>query len=122
MGAELAASVRRLRADEWTIYRELRLRALAESPDAFGSTLELEEGKPDEHWMERVAFAANSQSQMLLVAQVGTERVGVALGSDRPGCHPSGNTRRDEWTDGEKQDLRRMPGSRARERGRAEDS
>jgi ribosomal protein S18 acetylase RimI-like enzyme len=84
MGADLAVSIRRFRADEWSTYRELRLRALADSPDAFGSTLELEEGKPNEHWSERVAFAANSESQMLLVAEVGKERVGLALGAIVP--------------------------------------
>jgi ribosomal protein S18 acetylase RimI-like enzyme len=84
MGAELAASIRRLRAEEWSIYRKLRLRALADSPGSFGSTLELEEGKPDEHWMERVALAANSESQMLLLAELGMEPVGVALGAIAP--------------------------------------
>ena len=85
MQAERAVSIRRLRADEWKIYRELRLRALADSPDAFGSTLELEEVKPDDHWKERVAFAASSESQMLVMAEFGTERVGLALGAVPPG-------------------------------------
>lgn len=61
--------------------------ALAESPDAFGSTLELEEVKPDEYWSERVAFAANSESsepQVLLTAELGEERVGLALGAIVP--------------------------------------
>jgi ribosomal protein S18 acetylase RimI-like enzyme len=76
-----AVSVRRFRVDEWPIYRELRLRALANNPEAFCSTLELEQIKPDEHWSERVAFAASSGSQALLVAEFGGERVGLALGA-----------------------------------------
>jgi ribosomal protein S18 acetylase RimI-like enzyme len=77
-------SVRRFRADEWPAYRELRLRALADSPDAFCSTLELEEAKPDQHWADRVSSSASSSSQLLLVAESGTERVGLALGVIAP--------------------------------------
>lgn len=36
------ASERRLGRHEWRVYRDLRLRALSESPDAFGSTSERE--------------------------------------------------------------------------------
>lgn len=54
--------VRRLTADEWQIDRELRLAALAESPNAFSSTLEAEERVSDEEWRERlehrIRFAA----------------------------------------------------------------
>jgi len=75
-----AISVRPFRADEWRSYRELRLRALADSPEAFCSTFEAEAAKPDEHWSERVASSVKSESQLLLVAESGTERVGLALG------------------------------------------
>lgn len=42
--------VRRLKPDEWAAFREIRLRALAEAPDAFGGTLADESTKSDEHW------------------------------------------------------------------------
>jgi ribosomal protein S18 acetylase RimI-like enzyme len=70
--------------DEWATNRDLRLRALSDSPDAFGSTLELEQRRPDEYWRERVAFAFNSALQMLLVAESATEPVGLALGWTDP--------------------------------------
>ena len=38
-------SIRPARPDEWPIWRELRLRALTESPDAFGETLASVQGK-----------------------------------------------------------------------------
>ncbi|MEO8185002.1 MAG: GNAT family N-acetyltransferase [Deltaproteobacteria bacterium] len=75
-----AVSVRRFRADEWQAYRQLRLRALADAPDAFGSTLEVEGAKPDEYWADRLSFAAHSPAQLLLMAELGAERVGLALG------------------------------------------
>lgn len=49
--------VRRLRADEWRALRELRLRALAADPAAFGSTLERELAFTDATWQERSASA-----------------------------------------------------------------
>jgi ribosomal protein S18 acetylase RimI-like enzyme len=73
-------SVRRLRAGEWQAYRDLRLRALRDSPDAFGSTLEIEQAKPDAYWVERLSSAATSPSQLPLVAEAGADFVGLAWG------------------------------------------
>lgn len=45
-----------LTADEWPLFRELRLEALREAPYAFGSTLESWQGDGDteERWRERL--------------------------------------------------------------------
>ena len=42
--------VRRARADEWEALREIRLAALADSPDAFGSTLAEEREADEARW------------------------------------------------------------------------
>lgn len=43
--------VRRIGAEDWAIWRELRLRALADAPEAFGTTLEEVLGRDtEEHW------------------------------------------------------------------------
>lgn len=42
--------VRPVEPSEWRALRALRLRGLAESPDAFGSSLDSERRRPDEHW------------------------------------------------------------------------
>jgi GNAT superfamily N-acetyltransferase len=43
--------IRRLEPDDWRAFRELRLAALAESPDAFGSTLERERDATESQWL-----------------------------------------------------------------------
>jgi hypothetical protein len=49
---EASASIRRFDRDEWPTYRAVRLRALGDSPDAFGSTLAREEALTDAEWAE----------------------------------------------------------------------
>lgn len=52
--------VRRIERDEWPTYRDMRLRALRDSPDAFGSTFEIESVRPDHIWASRVSEASCS--------------------------------------------------------------
>ena len=77
-------SVRRLGAHEWRAYREIRLRALADSPDAFGTTLETAREWPDAHWIERLASAAASERHLPLVVEEGGALVGLAWGMIDP--------------------------------------
>lgn len=43
-------SIRRFKPAEWHTYKTLRLRALDDSPDAFGSTLEVELARALSSW------------------------------------------------------------------------
>ena len=73
-------SIRTFAADEWRLYRDLRVRALADSPNAFGSTLAAEAGRPDAEWARRLASSADLRVSRPLVAELGGELVGLAWG------------------------------------------
>jgi len=70
--------VRAFRPSEWRAYREIRLRALADSPDAFGSTLAVEESTPAERWESSLARAATSGVDLPLLAEVDRRAAGLA--------------------------------------------
>jgi ribosomal protein S18 acetylase RimI-like enzyme len=56
--AQPTAEIRRLQPAQWAAVREVRLAALAESPGAFFSTLELEQAFDEQEWRRRLAETA----------------------------------------------------------------
>jgi len=75
-----AVSVRPFRADEWRTYRALRLRSLADAPDAFARTLAEEEGRSDREWSDLLVASTSSPLQRSIVAELGGRAVGLAYG------------------------------------------
>ena len=73
-------SIRTFASHEWRTYKALRLRALADSPDAFGSTLAEEEGRPNTEWSSRLASGVDSRLDLPLLAVVDSEPTGLAWG------------------------------------------
>jgi GNAT superfamily N-acetyltransferase len=72
-------NVRALGEEDWQQYRDIRLTALQESPDAFVATREQEEGLDEEAWRERMRRARR------LVAERDGAMVGVvSLGPGDP--------------------------------------
>jgi predicted GNAT family acetyltransferase len=68
---------------QWRTSRDIRLRALADAPDAFCSTLEHEQGFDESAWRSRLDRAHT------VFAWEGTDAVGVATG--KPDPHEEGS-------------------------------
>ena len=73
-----AFSIRPFLADEWPAYRAIRLRALADAPDAFGSALAAEEALAPETWAARLARSTTSGIDRALAAEMNGALVGLA--------------------------------------------
>jgi GNAT superfamily N-acetyltransferase len=73
-------SIRTFAPKEWGTYKDLRLRALADSPAAFGSTLAQEADRPDTEWSSRLASGIESRLDLPLLAELGSEPIGLAWG------------------------------------------
>ena len=71
--------VRALQADEWELFRDLRLRSLEDAPDAFRPTLAEEQALSDDEWIDLVASTVEHPRGLLLVAEQGGGAVGVAF-------------------------------------------
>ncbi|MBB5357408.1 GNAT superfamily N-acetyltransferase [Rhodanobacter sp. ANJX3] len=80
MPAHRAITVRTFKATEFRTYRNLRLSALEESPNAFSSTLALEQSHTDDEWDSRLRVASNSGFDLPLIGYVGAKTAGLAWG------------------------------------------
>lgn len=65
--------VRTITADDWSLLRDVSLRALADSPDAFRTTLAETKAHPEDFWRQR----AEGSARILVVLEDGR---GVAMG------------------------------------------
>jgi GNAT superfamily N-acetyltransferase len=85
--------VRPLRADEWPLLRELRLRALADAPDAFARTHAEEAAAPERMWRDRAAGGPDIVTLLATTAPEGdgawtaTGMATVRLEGEPPGGH-----------------------------------
>ena len=79
-----STTVRSFSHAEWPLYKALRLRALEESPNAFGSTLALELKRTDIAWCERLKNAASSGQDCAFLAEVEGTPSGLAWAKADP--------------------------------------
>ena len=80
-------AVRPIQAHEWAMYRDLRLRALQEAPDAFGSSFAAEAMRSDPAWAQRILAATTSGKDCPLFAFDGEQVCGLIwckLSADNP--------------------------------------
>lgn len=80
----MRVEVRRIRTDEWLKLREIRLEALADTPEAFITTLAEAETYPDDVWKDRARSGALGGLQTTMIAVDGEHTVGMAIGLLRP--------------------------------------
>ncbi len=76
-----AWSIERMEPDDWQRVRAVRLRSLADAPDAFGTQLEEDEARPLGEWRERLA---NPVAVTFLAVRAGTD-VGITVSLPWPG-------------------------------------
>jgi len=69
--------VLRLPVEKWKEYRDLRLRALKEDPEAFSSAYSASVDQPEAFWKGRLADAARGERAWLLLAKQDNKLVGM---------------------------------------------
>jgi len=61
--------VRRIAPGDWREWKASRLRALADAPDAFASTLATEEGESDDSWRSYARYCSAAQTSAAFLAR-----------------------------------------------------
>jgi GNAT superfamily N-acetyltransferase len=79
------SAVRRIRPDDWRRLRDVRLRALADSPTAFATTHTEAAARPDEFWQDRALLGGRASTESMFVAEDGKRFAGLA------GCYTDGD-------------------------------
>ena len=79
----MEVTVRTFDETEWAIYRDLRLAALADSPDALGGTLAQSSQRADSAWRSRLVAAA-PDTDLPLICEVEGSPGGLAWGRIEP--------------------------------------
>jgi GNAT superfamily N-acetyltransferase len=72
--------IRRLGRDETALFRDLRLRALADAPTAFAETIMEASAQPPEYWDTLTASVTRPDGQVMVVAEADGRAVGMAFG------------------------------------------
>lgn len=93
-----ALVIRRIGVDEADRYRDIRMRALAEAPEAFATTYEEAAARPGRWWHDMVAEMASRSDTGLWLAEDGERWVGLA-GSFTPPDDPDVIELMQVWTD-----------------------
>jgi ribosomal protein S18 acetylase RimI-like enzyme len=80
----MGVSVRSITEQDWELSRALRLRALAEDPDAFASSLEKERGFADAQWQAWSRSNAERRATAGFYASLDGVEVGLIVGVRKP--------------------------------------
>jgi GNAT superfamily N-acetyltransferase len=82
----MAVDVRRIKADEWMLLRDLRLRSLQDAPEAFGQRYDEAAKLTDDDWRTNARASASGTRRIWFVGRdsISGEPVGVVQGRRRP--------------------------------------
>ena len=72
-----AVEIVQLSPQDWQLFRQIRLEALQDSPQAFGSSYSFMASQPDSFWQNRLSSAATGQDSWLLFARINERIVGM---------------------------------------------
>jgi GNAT superfamily N-acetyltransferase len=76
--------VRQVTSDEWERFRDIRLRALGDSPFAFGSSLSREREQPEAAWRKRITWSGSGATFAAVEGDVWLGVAGVYPDEDAP--------------------------------------
>jgi len=79
--------VRRIKADEWSLLRELRLRSLLDAPEAFGQRYENAAAEPETEWRSAARASAAGDRRAWFVARdndLAATEIGLVQARRRP--------------------------------------
>jgi ribosomal protein S18 acetylase RimI-like enzyme len=76
----VSVEIRAAMEEDWRRVRDLRLRALEDSPDAFGSTLEIERTHAETDWLGWISGWEGTENRCA-IAEADGAWVGMAVGS-----------------------------------------
>ena len=81
----MAVSIRRIKPDEWPLLRDVRLRSLLDSPDAFGQRYDDAAAMPDDEWIKIARTSSAGARRAWFLARDATDAVvGVVQARRRP--------------------------------------
>ena len=83
MTADPTLRIRRIRPDDGPILRDLRLRSIADAPDAFGQPLEEARQRPEQEWHRNARQSSRGDNRTWLLAEVDDQPVGLVQGRKR---------------------------------------
>ncbi len=78
-----AVRIRRITPEDGLILRDLRLRSIADAPEAFGQPLEEARRRPQQEWQRNARQSSRGDSRTWLIAEAGTTAVGLVQGRKR---------------------------------------
>jgi ribosomal protein S18 acetylase RimI-like enzyme len=70
--------IRRVQKEDWRALRDVRIAALADAPEAFGTTHAQALARDDAWWVEWCGLAAASDGQVMVLAWDGEAPIGIA--------------------------------------------